>query len=1016
MKLRFLLSTLIPLSLAFAGCGTDSNECDDGTDNDNDGLIDMVDPGCIFSGGGSEFPDPAACQDGKDNDGDGLIDLEDPGCALPTDNDESNPVVAQCTDGIDNDSDGLIDFPNDPGCALVLADSEVDSCPGDGCPACANGVDDDGDGKTDYPDDLGCNSASDSDEFNADPSVCGTNVSIQPLPADGQVSSSFTGAANNELISADCGGNGEEHVYIYTITEPKSVVITTDFAETAVDTVVYVRTDCRETGSEIACNDDSPSNTNSTLAIDLLDPGTYYIVVDRADGTDGDYRLSVDSFVPEKEPCDPTAMDCTPGLFCRLFTEGGVTATDETCEQPECSDGQDSDGDTFSDFPDEPGCSSPEDNDETDDCPDGVNCPACSNGIDDDADGVIDFANDPGCFSAADDLEEDCQDSDPIVAIGSVSPFNGTTAGATNDYTPSCQASTNLDVAHLLTIPVPLDTLTIDSEGSSFDTILTFNTPDCNEAAEVVCDDDGAAGTRSLLELTNVAPGNYFVMVDGFSESANGAYTLNFSGTITTGNTCDPSSTIFTCAAGSICNMNTCTPTTCNDGVDNDVDGLTDFPNDPGCDSIDDNDEADDCPDGINCPQCSNGIDDDADGLTDFGSDLGCISASDNLEIDECSAGVPFLTLTDNGVTGTTPPSADGSDTSPSCHNSTVSTEDEYGYKVTREFTSLSFSTVGSTGDTVLSVRRGTCDDVASEIACANDDPGESVTVADPVLDELLFVFVDGDFISAIDYVLNVSGTLPIAAACTVGDTQFTCDSALGLTCDAVSNTCVPTTCSDGVDNDVDGLVDLLDPGCSGILDDDESDDPVPPPLCADGIDNDADGEIDFPNDLGCTLAADDSELNCEDSDTIDVIAASMTMSTTTGLTDDFSPSCQGNSTSPDKVFELSFPGELESLTVDTEVAAFDTVIYMRAALCSTEDFVCDDDGGVTSLRSLFTVTDVPAGLYFIVVDAFSTNDGTFTLNLNGVIKAGEACDDAQITAGFLSCTAGTTCTAGTCQ
>jgi len=57
------------------------------------------------------------CNDGKDNDGDGLIDLKDTGCKDVKDNDESdsNPTVAQCSDGNDNDADGLVDA-KDPGC------------------------------------------------------------------------------------------------------------------------------------------------------------------------------------------------------------------------------------------------------------------------------------------------------------------------------------------------------------------------------------------------------------------------------------------------------------------------------------------------------------------------------------------------------------------------------------------------------------------------------------------------------------------------------------------------------------------------------------------------------------------------------------------------------------------------------------------------------------------------------------------------------------------------------------
>jgi len=51
------------------------------------------------------------CNDGLDNDGDGLIDYPfDPGCYSLTDLDEANPLpTVACNDGLDNDGDGLID-------------------------------------------------------------------------------------------------------------------------------------------------------------------------------------------------------------------------------------------------------------------------------------------------------------------------------------------------------------------------------------------------------------------------------------------------------------------------------------------------------------------------------------------------------------------------------------------------------------------------------------------------------------------------------------------------------------------------------------------------------------------------------------------------------------------------------------------------------------------------------------------------------------------------------------------
>jgi hypothetical protein len=68
--------------------------------------------------------------------------------------------------------------------------------------------------------------------------------------------------------------------------------------------------------------------------------------------------------------------------------------------------------------------------------------------------------------------------------------------------------------------------------------------------------------------------------------------------------------------------------------------------------------------------------------------------------------------------------------------------------------------------------------------------------------------------------------------------------------------------CSDGIDNDADGLTDHpADPGCADAADTNETDLPPPPqPACSDGTDNDADGLTDHPADPGCADAADTDE------------------------------------------------------------------------------------------------------------------------------------------------------------
>lgn len=68
-----------------------------------------------------------ACNDGIDNDSNGLIDWpDDPGCSSINDISESGWVITACNDEIDNDGDGLIDWPDDPDCSCTLDDSEGD--------------------------------------------------------------------------------------------------------------------------------------------------------------------------------------------------------------------------------------------------------------------------------------------------------------------------------------------------------------------------------------------------------------------------------------------------------------------------------------------------------------------------------------------------------------------------------------------------------------------------------------------------------------------------------------------------------------------------------------------------------------------------------------------------------------------------------------------------------------------------------------------------------------------------
>jgi hypothetical protein len=85
----------------------------------------------------------------------------------------------------------------------------------------------------------------------------------------------------------------------------------------------------------------------------------------------------------------------------------------------------------------------------------------------------------------------------------------------------------------------------------------------------------------------------------------------------------------------------------CSDFIDNDKDGKTDYPADPGCTDANDISEEDASgggPPGGGPPlpsQCNDGLDNDGDGQTDYPADTGCTSATDTSETDGGGGGGP---------------------------------------------------------------------------------------------------------------------------------------------------------------------------------------------------------------------------------------------------------------------------------------------------------------------------------------------------------------------------------------
>jgi len=103
----------------------------------------------------------------------------------------------------------------------------------------------------------------------------------------------------------------------------------------------------------------------------------------------------------------------------------------------------------------------------------------------------------------------------------------GTTAGATNDFAPSCvpaHLDNAPDVAYLWTAPSS-GCFAFDTSGSAYDTALTLWS--CDDGSELDCNDDvGGAILTSRLELSVTEGEQVVVVIDGYDNSS-GAYELN---------------------------------------------------------------------------------------------------------------------------------------------------------------------------------------------------------------------------------------------------------------------------------------------------------------------------------------------------------------------------------------------------------------------------------------------------------------------------------------------------------
>lgn len=267
----------------------------------------------------------------------------------------------------------------------------------------------------------------------------------------------------------------------------------------------------------------------------------------------------------------------------------------------------------------------------------------------------------------------------------------------------------------------------------------------------------------------------------------------------------------------------------CSDGVDNDSDGLVDFPADPGCRIATQETEA---------TACGDGIDNDGDTLVDFPNDPQCYSVNDLLEDanPQCDDGI------DNDLDGLTDWPRD-----PRCAGPFQNNESE-----------------GICGNGIDDDSDGFTD-FPADTGCQSRTSGTENPACRDGLDNDADGFTD----FPADTGCQTAFANTEAPVCRDGldnDADGLIDFPLDPGCETAFSTTEAPVCNDTVDNDGDMLIDFpADPGCAAAFSTNER------PQCNDGNDNDGNGLIDFPADaLGCTSASDPTEITRQCNDGID--------------------------------------------------------------------------------------------------------------------------------------------------
>ncbi len=342
-----------------------------------------------------------------------------------------------------------------------------------------------------------------------------------------------------------CGGPGGEVAYRVVVDRALAALdVEPVVPPTAPDVTIYVRRACTDAGSELGC----ATGAGARVTVPAPAMGTYYVFVDG--GASASFQVRVRQRLADGQACDPssTQVICSAGSVCGV--RGGATM----CARALCADGMDNDTDGTGDYPADPGCDSPEDDDEADP----ATRPTCADGMDNDGDGLSDWPMDPGCMAASDADEADvCVPGLPIATLPADGVAMGDVTNLPNLLTGSCGAPIPIfgtgEVVYRVRLPDGVARLDAKLDPAFIGAMIYIERERCGDPmAEVACAPDGMMGAS----VQAPAAGSYFIVVDGIAFP--GAFSLHVTGTLGMGAACDPMRPMLQCPMGQTCTGGRC--------------------------------------------------------------------------------------------------------------------------------------------------------------------------------------------------------------------------------------------------------------------------------------------------------------------------------------------------------------------------------------------------------------------------------------------------------------------------